>query len=102
MNLHVVVFIATGDCLFFFFFRIVPNFNMMKTVTLLVHAAGLFWCCHNPANSDMDYGIFNMRMWPIVHAYTHGGPRFIVSSKGLFVESAQNLTPKKSQGVRKA
>ena len=29
--------------------------------------------------------------------YTHGGPRFIVSFEGLFVESAQNMTPEKSQ-----
>ena len=31
-----------------------------------------------------------------------GGTRFIVSSEGLVVESAQNLTPEKSQGGRKA
>ena len=37
-------------------------------------------------------------MWIIIFAciyiyiYTHGGPWFIVSSKGLFVESAQNVT----------
>ena len=33
------------------FFSIVSNFNILKAVTLLVHA-GLFWCFHNPQNSD--------------------------------------------------
>ena len=58
----------TGMCqclaffFFFFFFCIVSNFNMMKTLTLLVHA-GLFCCFHSPPNSDMDYRIFNLLMW---------------------------------------
>ena len=30
---------------------IVSSFNIMKTLTLLVHA-GLFCCFHNPPNSD--------------------------------------------------
>ena len=38
------------------------NFNIMKTLALFLQA-GLFWCLHNPLNSDMDY----MRI------YTHGG-----------------------------
>ena len=33
---------------------------------------------------------------------SHGGPRFIVSSEGLLVESAQNLTQEESHGVPKA
>ena len=33
--------------------------HYIKTVTLLVHAE-LFWCFHNPSNSDRDYKIFNM------------------------------------------
>ena len=40
----------------------VANFSILKTVTLSVHA-GLFGCCPNPPNSDMDYRIFNVRMW---------------------------------------
>ena len=60
----------------------VPNFNMMKTVTLLVHA-GLFSRFHNPPNSDIDYRIFNMHMWSFLHVYTHAGPEFTVSCKGL-------------------
>ena len=28
-------------------------------LTILVHA-GLFWCCHNPPNSDMDCSILNV------------------------------------------
>ena len=51
----------------------------------------------------MDYVIFKVRTNVIVlHACTHGGPRFIVSSRRTFVESAQNLTPERSQGKRKA
>ena len=40
------------------FWHLVSNFNM----TLLVHAAGLFWCFHSPSNSDMDFRIFNVHM----------------------------------------
>ena len=45
----------------FFFFRVVFNFSIMKTLTLLVHA-GLFGCFHSPPNSEMDCRIFNVRM----------------------------------------
>ena len=45
------------------YFRIVSNFSSLKSMTLLVHA-GLFWCFHrNPPNSDVDYRIFDVRMW---------------------------------------
>ena len=65
-------------------FCVVSNFNIMKTLTLLV-LAGLFQCFHNPPNSDVDYRIFNMHIFVIfLPAYTHGGPWFIVSSEGLF------------------
>ena len=65
----------------FFFFCIVSNFNILKTLTLLVHA-GLFWCVHNPPNSDMDYSSLTC-VGDLLHAYTPVGPQFIVSSKGL-------------------
>ena len=42
-----------------FFFRIVSNFSILKTLTLLMQS-GLFWCFHNRTNSDMDYRIFNV------------------------------------------
>ena len=45
------------------FFRMVSNFNILKTLILLVHA-GLLWCFHNPPNSDRDYRILNVLMWP--------------------------------------
>ena len=48
-------------CLLFFFFHIVSNFNMMKTLICLVHA-GLFCCFHSPLNSDMDCRSFNNNM----------------------------------------
>ena len=63
-------------------FCIVSNFNILKTVTLLVHA-GLFWCFHSPPNSDMDYRIFNMCMWSFCMRIHTGDPQFIVSSKRL-------------------
>ena len=47
--------------IFFFFFRIASNSNILKTLTRLVHA-WLFWCFHNPPNSNMDYRIFHVRM----------------------------------------
>ena len=53
---------------------------------------------HSLANSDMDYRIFNMRMWSsVLHAYAHGGHQFTVSSEGLLY-----LTPEKCEGGRKA
>ena len=65
----------------FFFFCVVCNFNIMKTLTLLVQA-GLCWCFHNPSNSDMDYRILNVCMWSL-HAYIHWGSWLIVSCEGL-------------------
>ena len=35
------------------------NFNILKTLTLLVHA-GLFGRLHNPPISDTDFRIFNV------------------------------------------
>ena len=79
---------------FLFIFPIVSNFNMMKTLTLSVHA-GLFWCFHSPPHSDVDYRIFNVRMWSCCMRI-HSVYSLIWRA---FVESAQNLTPKKSQGA---
>ena len=48
------------------------NFNILKTLTLLVHA-GLFWCFHNPLNSDLDYRTFNMCTWSLcMHVHAGG------------------------------
>ena len=84
----------------FFCFRIVSSFNILKTLTPLVNA-GLFGCFHNPSNTDMNYRTFNMRMCSFcMRIYTRR-----TSVYGLirtFVESAQALTPEKSQGPRKA
>ena len=67
----------------FLIFRIVSNFNIMKT--FLVHV-GLFRCFHSPPNSDMDYRIFNVLMtfclMFCMRMHTRG-PRFVVSSEGL-------------------
>ena len=40
---------------------LVSNFNIIKTLTLLMHA-GLFGCFCNPSNSEMDYWIFDVSM----------------------------------------
>ena len=37
-----------------------------------------------------------------LHAYRHGGTSAYSLTRRTFVESAQNLTPEKSQGRRKA
>ena len=55
--------------------------------------AGLFWCFHNPSNSDLDYRIFNMHIYIHViflHAYTHRGTSVNCVIWGAFVESAQD------------
>ena len=77
---------------FFFFFRTVSNFNILKTLTLLVHAM-FFWCFHNPPNSNMDYRICN-----VITAYVIFLHSLI---RRTFVESPQNLTPEKSDGGSK-
>ena len=61
---------------------VVFSFNTLKALTLLVHAV-LFWCFHNPPNSDTDHRIFNMHMWSFCMPIHTGGLQFIVSSKGL-------------------
>ena len=49
---------------------VVSNINVIKTLTLLVHA-GIFWRFHNPKNSDMDYMIFILSMWSFyMHRHT--------------------------------
>ena len=51
--------------------------------------AELFWCLHNPPNSDMDNMIFTMHtMQPfsafyIYNIYAHRGPQFIDSATEL-------------------
>ena len=98
---------------FFLFFCIVSNFNIIKTLTLLVHA-GLFQCFHSPPNSDMDYRIFKMHIiyehviFLIAYIYIYDIYIYYYASGDLcfihrtFVESAQNLTLEKSQGGCKA
>ena len=51
-------------------------------------ACSLFYCFYNPPNSDMDYTIFNVRMWSL-RMRMHTVFRLIVSSKRLTWE--QNL-----------
>ena len=54
----------------------------LTLLSFLVHA-GLFLCFHSPPNSDMDDRIFNVCVCDLfcMHIYTHGGPRFRVSSE---------------------
>ena len=55
-------------------------------VTELYHqtyrACWIFWCFHNPPNSDMDERIFIMQMWSF-SMRIHRGPQSTVSSEGL-------------------
>ena len=55
----------------FLHFKIMPIFNSLKIVTLLVHA-GLSWSIDNPRNSDMDYGFFKCVCTRNAWAYTRG------------------------------
>ena len=59
-------------CVFYFIF----------VYGLILHA-GLFWCFHNPSNSDTDYRIFNIHVIFFACIYTQGGLCFIDSSKIL-------------------
>ena len=48
--------------------------------------AGLFWCFHNPSNSDIDHKIFIVRMLAYGRAASYmnaGDSRFIVSPEAL-------------------
>ena len=67
----------------FFFFRIVSNFKMVKTLTLLVNA-GLFYAVSIIHRTlTLTTGSLTCVYMIFLHAYTHGGHRFIVSSEGL-------------------
>ena len=68
------------DLLFFVFF--LANFNILKTLTLF-GACWVFCCYHNPPIPNMDYRIFNMRMWSFCMRVPTGGPLFTASSDGL-------------------
>ena len=57
----------------FFFFPVVCNFNILKTLTLLVYA-GLFCCFHSPPNSDMDYKILNVPTRFLFFGLSFGAP----------------------------
>ena len=42
----------------------------------------MFWCFHNPSNSDMDYRLFNVGIWSLcMRMYT--GLRFLVYFEGI-------------------
>ena len=60
-----------------------------------------FWCFHNPPNSDVDYSVFNTRMWSCCMHTPTRRPRFIASSEGvlLSIESAQNFDPGEIRGT---
>ena len=95
---------------------IVSNFNIVKTLDTYRTQAGLFWCFHNfrhkPSNSDVwtttvqllqDLFLvnFNVRMWSFC-LRIHGATSIYNLLRMTFVESAQNLTPEKYEGGRKA
>ena len=53
---------------------------------------------HSPLNFDLDCRIFNTFMWSFYMHVHVGDLALSLSSKGLFVEPAQNLTLQNSQG----
>ena len=57
--------------------------SRLPALRMFLVEAGLSDYFHNPLNSDMDYRIFNGRVWPFRIMYAHGGLRFRVSSEGL-------------------
>ena len=67
-----------------------------ELLTLSVYA-GLFWCFHNPLNSDKDYRIFNVCMWSCcMRMHTRGTTSVYSLNWRSSVGSAQNLTPEKN------
>ena len=44
---------------------------------------GYFGVSHNPRYSNVDYS--NVRLWSLLYASTHGGPRFVISSDRLLL-----------------
>ena len=68
-------------------------------LTFLAHV-GLFWCFHNPSNSDMHDRIFNMLMWSCMHILRE--TKFYSLIQKTCSVSVQNLAAEKSQGRHRA
>ena len=63
----------------------------------------LFWCFHNPPNSDMDYRIFNVHNYVVfLNADTQKGTSVSSLVRRTVVESAQNVIPEKSSDRRRS
>ena len=60
-----------------------PFSSRLTALRMFLVEAGLSYYFHNPLNSDMDYRIFNGRVWSFRIMYRHGGLWFRVSSEGL-------------------
>ena len=87
-----------------------------KSITFLLHiicAVSASDCIHPVNHQHLEVcvcggvcvcGLHDLSRAHVIflYAYAHGGPQFTVSSERFFVESAQNLSPEKSQGWRKA
>ena len=63
-----------------FFFFIVSNFNILKTLTLSVHVV-FFWCFHNPPNSSTDYRVFNVIIAYVIFLHSLIRRTFVVTTE---------------------
>ena len=84
-----------------FFCRIVSNFKMMKTLTLLVHDRCYFLVSVINRTLTWTTGPLTCVCGLFLHAHTHGGTSVYSLIRRTFVESMQNVTPEESQGGRK-
>ena len=63
-----------------FFFRTVSHINVLKALTLLLHAGSL-WCFQHPPSSDMDYRIFGVRTVVFSHTGDLRQSRYLLLSR---------------------
>ena len=82
-----------------FFFRIVSNFDVIKTLTLVVYAV-LFLCSIIHRTLTWTASSFTCICDIFACVYTWGTSVYSLIWR-TFVESTQNLTPEKSQGAAK-
>ena len=83
------------------FFRIEFNLNTTKTPTLLARAR-LFSCSHSPLNSWQWHGLQDLWHAYVIFLPVTWGTSVYSLIQRTFVESAQNFTPEKPEGWRKA
>ena len=86
------VLFSSSSIILLYYIYILSNFNILKTLTLLVYAelwvyAELLWCFYNPLNSDMDYRIFNIYRDIYIYLSIYHGPFCMPIQMGTLVYS---------------